>query len=55
MGPHDAKPEGLRKLILTEEAPHEAYQNRFEIARANHKIFGGTFFRLAQSYPRFYR
>ena len=53
MGPHDAKLESLHKFFLTEEAPHGLCQNRFKIARTNHKIFGGTFFWLAQSSPRF--
>ena len=33
MGPHDAKPEGLRKLSLTQEAPYELCQNGSQIAR----------------------
>jgi hypothetical protein len=47
MGPHDAKPEGLRKLFLTQEAPYELCQNGSQIARTYYQIFGGTFFRNA--------
>ena len=43
MRPHDAKPEGLRKLSLTqEEPPYELGQNGSQIARTYYKIFGGT-------------
>ena len=42
MGPHDAKLKSLRKLTLSEEPPYALCQNRFQIARTNNQIFGGT-------------
>jgi len=55
MGPRNAKPEGLRKFILTEETPNALCQNRFEIARTNHKIFGGAPDKLSIDFQMLFR
>ena len=51
MGSPDAQPEGWHLVVTPEETPHALCQNRPEITRADPPIFGGTFFRPAETRP----